>query len=637
MTPERWQQISRIFKSAISLDSKARADYLAGQCGVDESLREEVEKLLESHKKASDEKFIGGVAAEANAELLVGGDEHHEQPPRLSKGQQLASYEIIDTLGVGGMGEVYLAKDLRLDRTVALKVLSEEIASDKRRMQRFHQEAKIASSLNQPNILTIFEFGEIDEVTFLVTEFIDGVTLREYLRDKKLKIAEIIDIATQVLAALDAAHEAHIVHRDIKPENVMIRHRDRVVKVLDFGLAKVAERKPSMLNGKGSQLEAATEFKTAPHTVMGTLNYLSPEQAQAHAVDERTDIWSTGVMIYEMVTGLMPFKGTTMSHTIVQILEKDPVPLTQFTQRKTPEELQRIVSKALAKDPEERYQTAKDMLIDLRTLKRYLELDAANERFSAVHTQELHAPTDPVGPRLTRHASYNKTRNSAIATAVLVIALGIFYVIKISRPVSEQTNSSNINASLPSVPVASEARTLTYWITVQKFRDNNPYQDPFTLPGEMIFEADYQIRMNFRSPQSGHLYVLSEGPPARSAQTQFVALFPSSTANNGSSLLPADQVVKIPEKTWFQFDQEQGTEKLWLVFSADAIPELEGLRQFAGTQTGGLITDPARNQAVQNFLTANSAHKTDAEKGDKQTTVKSPGKLLVYPVKLEHH
>jgi hypothetical protein len=190
---------------------------------------------------------------------------------------------------------------------------------------------------------------------------------------------------------------------------------------------------------------------------------------------------------------------------------------------------------------------------------------------------------------------------------------------------------------LPPVPAVAEERTLTYWITVQRFRSKKPYKEAFNLSGEMIFEADYQIRMNFRSPQSGHLYVLSEGPPAASAQTQFVALFPSSSANKGSSLLPSDQVVQIPEKTWFQFDKEEGTEKLWLVFSADALAELEGLREFAGDRTGGLITDPARNQAVQNFLTTNSAPKIDAEKGADVTTVKSPGKLLVYPVKLEHH
>ncbi len=383
MTPERWQQISRIFKSAMSLDGEARDDYLNG---VDSSLRDEVDKLLDSHRKASDEKFIDGIAAEANAALLIDEDELSEQhSPRLNKGQQLGSYVILDALGAGGMGEVYLAKDTRLDRTVALKVLSEDIASDERRMQRFRQEAKIASSLNQPNILTIFEFGEVEGLTFLATEYIDGETLREYLRAKKLKIAEILDITIQVLAALDAAHEAHIVHRDIKPENVMIRRRDHVVKVLDFGLAKAtAERKPSTFTMLES--EAATEFKTAPHVLMGTINYMSPEQAQAHAVDVRTDIWSTGVMIYEMVSGVMPFKGATVSHTIVQILEKDPVPLTQFAKRKAPEELQRIVSKALAKSPDERYQTAKDMLIDLRNLKKRLDVEAEIDRTSSPET-----------------------------------------------------------------------------------------------------------------------------------------------------------------------------------------------------------------------------------------------------------
>ncbi|HEX6719559.1 MAG TPA: serine/threonine-protein kinase, partial [Pyrinomonadaceae bacterium] len=307
MTPERWQQVSQIFKSAISLDGEARADYLDKQCGVDDSLRAQVEKLLESHQKASADNFIGGVAAEANAELLIDPDELQDQRPRLSKGQQLGSYVILDALGAGGMGEVYRARDSRLDRTVALKVLSRDISLDKRRMQRFRQEAKVASGLNHPNILTVYEFGDVDGLTFIATEFVDGETLRNYLHGKRLKIGEILDITIQVLSALDAAHEARIVHRDIKPENVMLRRRDRVVKVLDFGLAKVTEKRPSTM--KAEESEAATEVKTAPGIVMGTINYMSPEQAQAGHVDERTDIWSTGVMIYEMVAGKMPFSG----------------------------------------------------------------------------------------------------------------------------------------------------------------------------------------------------------------------------------------------------------------------------------------------------------------------------------------
>lgn len=623
MTPERWQQVSRIFKSAISLDGEERAAYVAGQCGVDESLRVEVEKLIESHQRASEDKFIDGVAAEAGAALFIVDDEIGQQKSALNKGQQFGSYVILDALGAGGMGEVYLAKDSRLDRTVALKVLSPDISSDKRRMQRFRQEAKIASSLNQPNILTIFEFGEVEGLTFLATEFIDGETLRDYINDKRLKLAEILDIAIQVLAALDAAHEARIVHRDIKPENVMLRRRDRVVKVLDFGLAKATEKRSSVVTEQDS--EAATEFKTAPHTLMGTVNYMSPEQAQAQAVDERTDIWSTGVMIYEMVTGLMPFKGATTSHTIVQILEKDPVPLTRFTQRNAPEELQRIVSKALSKSLDERYQTAKDMLIDLKALKKRLDAEAEVNRTSSPTTARVTKADDetPHEPQKKRVLVY-----ALIAMAVVTAAI---FGINIWRSSRARTNAPT------ATPAPVVERSLTYWITVQKFRNGRPYQKPFTQPGEIIFEADYQIRVNIRSPQPGYLYVLNEGPPEASAQPEFVVVFPSPTANNGSPLLAAEQVVQIPEQHWLEFDTQQGVEKLWLVFAEDAVPELEAVRTFVNRQTRGLITDPARNRVVQDFLTTHSATKPAYEKSETLTTLKGTGKLLVYAIKLEHH
>jgi serine/threonine protein kinase len=626
LSPERWKQVSRIFQSAISLDDEARAAYVAGQCGVDESLRVEVEKLIESHQRASEEKFIDGMAAEAGAVLLIVDDEIGQQQSSLNKGQQFGSYLIIDALGAGGMGEVYLAKDSRLDRTVALKVLSADISADKRRMQRFRQEAKVASSLNQTNILTIFEFGEVDGLTFLATEYIDGQTLRDYLHANRLKFSEILDIAIQVLAALDAAHEAHIVHRDIKPENVMIRRRDRVVKVLDFGLAKVTEKRSSVLTDHNADSEAATAFKTAPGLVMGTVNYMSPEQAQAHKVDERTDIWSTGVMIYEMVSGLMPFKGATTSHTIVQILEKDPVPLTQFTSRKAPEELQRIVSKALAKDPDERYQTAKDMLIDVRNLKKRLDVDAEIDRTSSQETPRVTVATEEVdrGPQKKRALVF-----ALIAMAVVTAAI---FGVNIWRSSRARTNPSVVP---PPAPVVE--RSLTYWITVQKFRNNEPYQEPFNLAGEMIFEADYQIRVNVRSPQSGHLYIINEGPPAASAQPEFVVVFPSPTANKGLAIVTADQLVQIPEESWLKFYGQQGTEKLWLVFADDAVPELEAVKTFANPKTRGLITDPARSRVVQNFLTTHSASKPGYEKTEALTTLKTTGKLLVYAIKLEHH
>ena len=606
----------------MSLDGEARDDYLNG---VDSSLRAEVNKLLDSHQKASDEKFIDGMAAEANAALLIDDELNEEPSHRLNRGQQLGSYVVLDALGAGGMGEVYLAKDTRLDRTVALKVLSEEVASDHRRMQRFRQEAKIASSLNQPNILTIYEFAEVEGLTFLATEFIDGETLREHLRAKKFKIGEILDLAIQVLAALDAAHEARIIHRDIKPENVMIRRRDHVVKVLDFGLAKTTgERKSSTFTAQES--EAATEFKTAPHVLMGTINYMSPEQAQAHAVDVRTDIWSTGVMIYEMVSGLMPFRGSTHSHTIVQILEKDPVPLTNFAQRKVPAELQRIVSKALAKNADERYQTAKDMLIDLRNFKKRLDVEAEIDRTSSPESPRPTIVSEDIdhGPK--------KKRVVAIAMVAMVIVTAGILAFSIWRASRARTNPTS--AVAPPVPV--EERALSYSITVQKFRDGKEYEKPFTLPGEINFETDYEIRIQVRTPQPGHLYIYNEGPPEGSAPAQLVVLFPTETANKRSSLLAANQVVQIPEKSRFRFDKEQGTEKVWLIFSADAIPELEAIGA-ADPSTQGEITDPARNKVIQDFLAKHSAQKASVEKDEKQTTLKIPSKLLVYPVKLEHH
>ena len=623
MTPERWQQISRIFKSAISLDGEARDRYLDG---VDSSLRAEVDKLLDSHRKASDEKFIDGVAAEENAALLVDDDELSEQPsPRLNKGQQLGSYVVLDALGVGGMGEVYLAKDTRLERTVALKVLAEDVANDERRMQRFRQEAKIASSLNQPNILTIFEFGEVDGLTFLATEYIDGQTLREIMRAKKLKIPEVLDISLQVLAALDAAHEAHIIHRDIKPENVMIRRRDHVVRVLDFGLAKAtAEKRPAVFTMMES--EAATEFKTAPHAVMGTINYMSPEQAQAHAVDVRTDIWSTGVMIYEMVSGLMPFKGPTVSHTIVQILEKDPVPLTRFTKRKAPAELQRIVSKALAKVPDERYQTAKDMLIDLRNLKKRIDAEAEIHRTS---------PSDGPRPTVDEELDRGPKKKRVLVFALIGMALATAAIFAVSMWRSSRA-TTNSNVAIAPAPIVGEERTLTYWITVQRYRNKNPYQDPFTIPSEVIFEADYRIRVHVFSPESGYLYIINEGPRQASSPPEFVLLFPSSTANNGSPLLSPEKEIKIPDESWFEFDKDQGTETVWLIFSKDAVQELEAVKEFASTKTRGLITDPVRAAAINNFLTTNSANKATKEAGEK-TTLKATGKLLIYPVKLAHY
>ena len=272
------------------------------------------------------------------------------------------------------MGEVYLAHDMQLNRRVALKLLPSAFSHDKGRLNRFIQEARAASALNHPNILTIYEVGRADSTHFIATEFVDGQTLRRRMMSGRIRLTEAIDIASQVAFALTAAHEAGIVHRDIKPENIMLR-RDRVVKVLDFGLAKLIQPVASSVD-----TEASTQalFHTDAGVVMGTIAYMSPEQARGLEVDARTDIWSLGVVLYEMLAGCLPFTGETKSDLIVSILGTEPQPLASYAPD-APAELVRIVRKALRKDREERYQGVKDLLLDLKSLRRQLEIAAEIE------------------------------------------------------------------------------------------------------------------------------------------------------------------------------------------------------------------------------------------------------------------
>ena len=274
-------------------------------------------------------------------------------------------------LGAGGMGEVYLAQDTRLDRKVAIKLLPSEVTNNEDRLRRFVQEAKAAAALSHPNVAHIYEVGEADGTHFIAMEFVDGDTLRTKVRSGGLTNSEALDIAIQAASALASAHEAGIVHRDIKPENIMVR-TDGIVKIVDFGLAKTAEQSTSTTN---PEAPTAILVKSTPGMIMGTITYMSPEQARGHELDARTDIWSLGVVLYEMLTGQPPFKGETYSDLIVSLLDRDPPPLAACVPD-LPPDLPHIVRKALRKDREERYQTIKSMLVDLRELKHELEFKA---------------------------------------------------------------------------------------------------------------------------------------------------------------------------------------------------------------------------------------------------------------------
>ncbi len=298
--------------------------------------------------------------------------------------QTISHYRILDKLGSGGMGEVYLAEDTRLGRKLALKILPAEFTQDAERVARFRQEARAASALNHPNIITIYEVGESEGVHFIATEYIEGRTLRHCLQLAGMQLREALEITIQIAGALQAAHEAGITHRDIKPENVMIRP-DGYVKVLDFGLAKLTEKSDPKIDAATVDKEAATMLKanTDPGTVMGTVTYMSPEQARGLRVDARSDIFSLGVILYEMITGRPPFEGATSSDVIAAILVSDPRPISQFVAG-VPAELEWNLNKALRKERDDRYQTVKSFLSDLKHLKNRLDFEAEFARIGPV-------------------------------------------------------------------------------------------------------------------------------------------------------------------------------------------------------------------------------------------------------------
>ncbi|HEV2834258.1 MAG TPA: serine/threonine-protein kinase, partial [Pyrinomonadaceae bacterium] len=316
---------------------------------------------------------------------------------QITPGSKLGRYEIRSHIGAGGMGDVYLARDTELDRNVALKVLPHSVASDQQRMRRFIQEAKAASSLNHQNIITIYEIGESDSTRFIATEFIEGVTLRQRLRRERLSPAETLDIAIQIANGLAAAHEAGIVHRDVKPENIMLRNRDGFVKLLDFGLVKLTEPQDAT-----TDTEAPTRalVNTDAGTVMGTVVYMSPEQARGKPVDARTDVWSLGVILYEMVTGVVPFAGETSADVIAAIVKTEPPAITKLAPD-TPAKLEEIISKSLEKDRDERYQTIKDLLVDLRRLKKRLDFESEAER--SLTPDGRHSTEPPGSPATLTH------------------------------------------------------------------------------------------------------------------------------------------------------------------------------------------------------------------------------------------
>jgi non-specific serine/threonine protein kinase len=373
---DRWATAKRIHQAALERHASQRAVFLDEACAGDEALRRQVESLLAYEEDA--ERFMESPALEVSARSVS-----DDRGSRLV-GRTLTHYQVESLLGAGGMGEVYLARDPRLERAVALKILPLDLAFDADRMQRFTREAKAASALNHPNVATIYDIGESDALHFIVMEYVEGHTLAQKIAERPLTVTEIVDVAVQVADALDAAHAKGITHRDIKPANLMLTRRGQV-KVLDFGIAKTTWSEGAAQTG-----ELRPGSQTAVGVVIGSVPYMSPEQVFGREVDHRSDIFSLGVAVYEMATGRLPFAGATPAETMDRILHAQPEPLTP-TNDAIPAGLERVIRRCLEKDAAHRYQSARDLLADLRHLKRQTDADPAPTTIAEVRRHNLPA------------------------------------------------------------------------------------------------------------------------------------------------------------------------------------------------------------------------------------------------------
>jgi serine/threonine protein kinase len=606
MNPEQWEKVKELFDAALRYEPGERRRFLEQACSDGGELIEEVVSLLASHEEAG--SFIAGDAIEDAAHLLIdGAAEPH-------CGRFISHYQLLSLLGRGGMGEVYLASDTRLGREVALKLLSVEFAGDAEYMKRFEREARIASALNHPNILTIYETGRDDEALFISMEFVKGQTLRRRLGDGPINPAEAVEIAVQIASALEAAHGAGIVHRDIKPENLMLRP-DGYVKVLDFGLAKPIGIAPDQSNGAAAPTRGS--YETTPGMLIGTFRYMSPEQARGQSVDHRTDLWSLGEVFYEMLAGCAPFGGETPSDIIAAILTREPPLLVEPDKP----ELRNVITRALAKDRNRRYQSAQEMLRDLRELKRKLEGRSGAEAAIAGRRTETTAPEiEQIAVGMRRGKIL-----TALAALLFILAISVILVTFIS-------STRPLFSSLALEPATPE-RVISYSIIVQKMRNGSPLDEPFEASGHESFESGWKLRLRLVSRQAGYLYLLNEGPASDGAENYRI-IFPISSINRGSARIEANAPVLTG---WYVFAERAGIEKLWIVWTELAAQPLEAIKDQANPVDQGIVSDRARRDSIRQWLARHAGGiATQWDDGARQTVVKGRGDALASLIKLEH-
>jgi len=527
-----WQKVREVFDAALRQQPEERESYINDTCGHDKDLLKEVESLFSSLTRC--DNFLETPAVVHVADVI------ESDTGSLERGTRIGHYEIIEQIGSGGMGEVYLAQDLTLGRHIAIKTLNEEFKNDGANLTRFVGEAKAASALNHPNILVIHEIGKSEIAHYIVSEFIEGRTLREICTQSHMSLGEVLDVSIQIADALCAAHGVSLVHRDIKPENVMVRP-DGYVKVLDFGLAKlVTERnKPVLSFGEST----VGRNQTGKGLILGTVNYMSPEQAKGEELDERTDIFSIGAVIYEMIAGKTPFGGESMSETFANLINAEPQPLSHFASN-VPSELQRIVSKTLRKNKDERYQTMKGLLADLKDVREKLTLDQKLERTHSLddHVPEILRATTADATLQTaetsRGFSQEIKQHKPLAAFCLVIFLaggvliGLWYAgqknIEPTAPILSAVFSSetlSTNGKIGHAVVSSDGKNVVYISGIRTNQSIWLRQLESANNIEIIPASDDVYRGLALSPDGNSLYFVRRPKDAEEAAIYRVSIF----------------------------------------------------------------------------------------------------------------
>ncbi|HKQ75211.1 MAG TPA: protein kinase [Blastocatellia bacterium] len=535
MSPERWQKIHELFEAALDRPVEDRAAFLEGACAGDEEMRRRVEDML---------------AADARNDLLmdrpayqaIGAFEPSNSPLDDSEsfsGEMIGVYRLIKELGRGGMGTVYLAFDTRLGRRLALKLLPSHLVNNPERVRRFQRESRAASQLNHPNIITIYDFGQEDERYYIVSEFVEGQTLRNFIGSQDLSLNQILNLVAQVASALEAAHADGIIHRDIKPENIMVRP-DGYAKVLDFGLAKLTEPESGGDEAKTDVSGMSSDFETRTGMVLGTINYMSPEQARGQKVDGRSDLFSLGVVLYELIAGHRPFGGKTWHHTIVAITDAEPPPISRAVLG-APAALQEIINRLLSKNRERRYQTARALLADLETMQGELASDTRIQRIKIERAQDLSTNDEQISQMATQSAMItNESARHKVVGAVLALS---------------RLKRRQLIAAVGLLVLAAAA----YLYFVPRFSP-----DPSALAGRALTEKDTILLADFVNTTGDAVFdgTLKQGLAVQLEQSPYLNIFPEERARETLKLMERSHDEKITREIGREICQRRGIKAL---------------------------------------------------------------------------